>query len=68
MEILVVTSLIASSMLTMSAEEPPSKIEFEVASVKQADPRDRSILTNLPGPVAEVMAFRGGPVPATPSG
>ncbi len=63
---LAVTSLIASSILTVSAQGPTGKLEFEVASVKQVDPKDQSLLANLPGPVAEVVAFRGGPGTSEP--
>jgi uncharacterized protein (TIGR03435 family) len=52
---LLTASWIAFSILTATGQG----LEFEAASVKPADPHDRT--PSLPGPVAEMMGFEGGP-------
>jgi uncharacterized protein (TIGR03435 family) len=51
---------IALSILTASAQGTTDIPEFEAASVKPADKLVRG-LSSLPGPVAEMMGFEGGP-------
>jgi uncharacterized protein (TIGR03435 family) len=61
---LAAASWIAVSILTASGQgtlNKPDAPEFEVASVKPAGPQDRGPLASLPGPVAEMMGFDGGP-------
>ena len=54
-------SWIVFSALTASAQGTTDTPEFEVASVKVAVPQDRGPLTSLPGPVADMIGFDGGP-------
>jgi uncharacterized protein (TIGR03435 family) len=54
-------SWIAFSVLAALGQGTTDTPEFEVASVKPADMRDRSPLPPLPGPVAEIVGFDGGP-------
>ena len=54
-------SWIAFSVLTAPGQETAGTLEFEVASVKPADVRVRGPLPPLPGPVAEIVGFDGGP-------
>ena len=59
--ILMAASWIACSILTASGQATTSTPEFEVASVKPADKQARDQFRNVPGPVAEMMGFEGGP-------
>ena len=58
---LAVASWIAFSVLTATGQGTPDTPEFEVASVKPADIRDRGPLLPFFGPVAQIMGFEGGP-------
>jgi uncharacterized protein (TIGR03435 family) len=67
---LAAASWIAFSILTVSGQgtsDKPDTPEFEVASVKPAGPQDRGPLASLPGPMAEMMGFDGGPGSQDPS-
>jgi uncharacterized protein (TIGR03435 family) len=59
--ILMAASWIACSALTASGQATTGTPEFEVASVKPADKQARDQFRNVPGPVAEMMGFEGGP-------
>jgi len=54
-------SWIAFSVVTAAGQGTAETPEFEVASVKPADVRDRGPLSPLPGLVAEIAGFDGGP-------
>ena len=60
-QMVAVASWIAYSLLTAAGQGTADTPEFEVASVKPADIRDRGPLPFLPAPVAELMGFDGGP-------
>ncbi len=59
--ILVPASWIAFAVLTASGQGTTDTSGFEVASVKPAAKQDRDALASLPGAVAEMMGFEGGP-------
>jgi uncharacterized protein (TIGR03435 family) len=58
---MLIAILIALSVLTASGQTAVGTPEFEVASVKPADKQARDQFRNVPGPVAEMMGFEGGP-------
>jgi uncharacterized protein (TIGR03435 family) len=60
-QLLAAASCVAFSVLTAGGQGTTDTPEFEVASVKPAIPQDRGPLLSVPGPVAEMMGFDGGP-------
>jgi uncharacterized protein (TIGR03435 family) len=58
---LATASWIAFSVLTASGQGTTDTPEFEVAAVKPANAQDRGRLASLPGPLAEMVGFEGGP-------
>ena len=60
-QMLALAGCITFSVLTASGQGTTNAPEFEVASVKPADTRDQGPSASLPGPVAEIVGFEGGP-------
>jgi len=58
---LATASWIAFSGLIACGQGTTDTPEFEVASVKPANAQDRGPLASLPGPLAEMIGFDGGP-------
>lgn len=58
---LAVASWIAFSVLTASGQGTTDKPEFEAASLKPAVTQSRGPLSSLPGFIADMMGFEGGP-------
>ena len=57
---------IVFSALAANSQGTTDKPEFEVASVKRVETPEHSPLASLPGPVAEMIGFHGGPGTADP--
>jgi uncharacterized protein (TIGR03435 family) len=60
-QMLAAAGWIAFSAVTASGQGTTGTAEFEVASVKPAAAQDRGPLASLPGTVADMMGFDGGP-------